>query len=323
MMWTAQKASNIAFIKYMGKSDSHKNRPVNGSLSWTLDHLSTKVVLEKERGFQDQWEPLEDSYSFKMTGKGIKKYLGHFQNIKKYFGVKDCFRIKSGNNFPADCGVASSASSFAALTEAGCLALTEITGREISLFEKVQLSAWGSGSSSRSFLEGWVYWDGREIKNLETSFVSLLHMVVIVSDKPKEVSSSQAHQNVLSSLLFKGRNKRAENRLIVFKENLENQNWPRLYNIAWQEFWDMHSLFETSDPCFGYLLPESLEIMGKARELWLTKEDGPLITMDAGPNIHLLFRRDQESIMFDFFKNYLKNRWTCLSNHKDIGFAQV
>ena len=243
IMWTARKSSNIALIKYMGKNDSRKNKPVNASLSWTLDHLSTKVIIEKSNGLQDQWQPLEGPFSFQMTQKGVEKYLGHFQNIKKYFGMKDRFKIKSGNNFPADCGVASSASSFAALTEAGCLALTEITGREISLFEKAQLSAWGSGSSCRSLLTGWVLWDGCEIKTLETSFMSLLHIAIIISDKPKEVPSSQAHQNVLSSLLFKGRDQRAESRLAVFKENLENHNWSKLYNIAWQEFWDMHSLF--------------------------------------------------------------------------------
>ena len=322
-MWTTKKASNIALIKYMGKTDSHKNRPVNGSLSWTLDHLLTKVCLERSDDIQDHWQPLEGPFSFQMTQRGLEKYLSHFQNLKKYFGVKDCFKIKSGNNFPADCGVASSASSFAALTEASCLALTEITGREISLFEKAQLSAWGSGSSSRSFLTGWVHWDGCEIKSLESSFLSLLHIVVLISDKPKEVSSSQAHKNILSSLLFKGRDKRAENRLANFKENLQNHNWSQLYSIAWQEFWDMHSLFETSEPSFGYLLPESLGVLKKAQKLWLNQGDGPLITMDAGPNVHLLFRPDQDSMMLDFFRNHLKNHWACLSNHREIGFAQV
>ncbi len=321
-MWTARKASNIALIKYMGKMDSQKNKPVNGSLSWTLDHLLTTVTLERSENIQDHWQPLGNSYPFQMTERRLEKYLSHFQNLKKYFGVKDCFKIKSGNNFPADCGVASSASSFAALTEAGCLALSEITSREISLFEKAQLSAWGSGSSSRSFLTGWVYWDGYEIMSLETPFSSLLHIVVLVSDKPKEVSSSQAHQNVLSSLLFHGRDKRAESRLAGFKKNLLNHNWAGLYSIAWQEFWDMHSLFETSDPCFGYLLPESLRVLRKARQLWLTRGDGPLITMDAGPNIHLLFRPDQDSVMLDFFNNHLKNHWPCLSNHRGIDFSK-
>lgn len=163
-MWTAQKPSNIALVKYMGKIDSRKNRPVNGSLSWTLDHFSTTVTLERSKDTRDRWQSLESSFPFQMTQKGVEKYLEHFQSLKKYFGVNDCFKIKSGNNFPADCGVASSASSFAALTEAACLALTEITGREISLFEKAQLSSWGSGSSSRSFLTGWVCWNGSTLR---------------------------------------------------------------------------------------------------------------------------------------------------------------
>ena len=322
-MWKAEKPSNIALIKYMGKSDLTKNKPVNSSLSWTLNHLLTKVTIEISQRSQDHWEALQTPFPFKMTDEGLEKYLKHFQNLKKYFGVKDCFKIRSGNNFPADCGLASSASSFSALTEAGCLALTELTGREISLFEKAQISSRGSGSSGRSFLNNWVYWDGCEIKNIDSSFSSLFHLVVVISDKKKEVPSSLAHEKVSSSLLFKGRSHRAEQRLSLFKENLENNNWFKLHQIAWQEFWDMHCLFETSTPGFGYFLPESLELLNKTRNLWTKEHDGPLVTMDAGPNIHFLFRSNQEEMLIGFFKNHLKNRWTCLSNHGEIGFAQI
>jgi len=33
------------------------------------------------------------------------------------------------------------------------------------------------------------------------------------------------------------------------------------------------------------------------RKMWQEKGDGPLVTMDAGPNIHLLFRRDQKEAL--------------------------
>ena len=320
----AQKASNIALIKYMGKTRDGKNSPINPSLSWTLDHLFSTVIIEKSSGGCDSWEILEDSFPFGMSPIGLKKYLGHLQRLKNYFGVHDYFKVRSGNNFPSDCGLASSASSFAALTEAACMAFSEITGKNPDLSEKVQLSTMGSGSSSRSFLKGWVFWDGTKIRVLESPFQSLFHMVVVVGDQPKEVSSSKAHKKVSSSLLFQGRGQRAESRLGFFMKHLENPNqWDGLYQIAWQEFWDMHALFETSQPSFGYLQPETLGILKQAQNLWLVHNDGPLVTMDAGPNVHLLFRSDQDSLMLDFFRMHLKGRWTCLSNHGDIGFAQI
>ena len=43
--WVASAPSNIALIKYMGKTDEQDNRPTNRSLSYTLNHLRTTVEL--------------------------------------------------------------------------------------------------------------------------------------------------------------------------------------------------------------------------------------------------------------------------------------
>lgn len=56
----------------------------------------------------------------------------------------------------------------------------------------------------------------------------------------------------------------------------------------------MHALFETAQPPFGYMAPASLEILTKARQLWQNDNDGPIVTMDAGPNVHLLWRSEQK-----------------------------
>lgn len=307
----------------MGKIDSEKNRPTNSSLSWTLDHLTTKVVIEKHNGSEDLWEALETPYPFTMSQVGRDKYLNHFLRIKKEFGASGTFKIKSGNNFPADCGIASSASSFAALTEAACLAFSEITGRELSLEQRAQLSSLGSGSSCRSFLGGLVQWNGERVEAVESQLSQLLHMVAIVGDQAKKVTSSQAHKIVSSSLLFEGRVERADKRLRDFIENAKQLNWAKLYQVSWEEFWDMHALFETSRPHFGYFLEGTIPLLNNVRQFWEDQEDGPLVTMDAGPNIHFLWRSDQEALATLFFKNYLENRVTCLSNINGIGFAQV
>ena len=58
-------------------------------------------------------------------------------------------------------------------------------------------------------------------------------------------------------------------------------------------FWDMHSLFETSTPPFGYLESSSMQVLDVAKNLWAETDDGPVVTMDAGANVHLLWRADQ------------------------------
>ena len=115
-MWSGTKPSNIALIKYMGKTDAAFNKPSNGSLSWTLSHLTTHVTLSLSKKSEDTWSPLQTDFPFEMSSTGLKKYLDHLKRIKELFSVQENFEVKSGNNFPADCGIASSASSFAALT---------------------------------------------------------------------------------------------------------------------------------------------------------------------------------------------------------------
>lgn len=45
-MWIEASApSNIALIKYMGKTDAVSNKPTNVSISYTLDELKTFVRM--------------------------------------------------------------------------------------------------------------------------------------------------------------------------------------------------------------------------------------------------------------------------------------
>ncbi len=53
----ASAPSNIAVIKYMGKTSKEVNLPSNASLSFTLEHLRSFVVIEPREG-EDDWQPL-------------------------------------------------------------------------------------------------------------------------------------------------------------------------------------------------------------------------------------------------------------------------
>jgi diphosphomevalonate decarboxylase len=51
----------------------------------------------------------------------------------------------------------------------------------------------------------------------------------------------------------------------------------------------MHALFETSDPHFGYISTATLQKLREIENLWKENNDGPIVTIDAGSNIHLLW----------------------------------
>ncbi len=320
--WFSEMPSNIALIKYMGKKDSSRNIPTNSSISWTLDHLKTRVELEESNG-DDVWEALPSEFPFPMSETGRSKFLNHLKRVKEVYGVEASFKVKSANNFPADCGIASSASSFAALTDAACKACEDLSGKSLNVVEKAMLSSQGSGSSCRSFLPGLVQWTGGEILAVDSELKNLSHMVILVGSGTKAVSSSQAHKLVQSSFLFQGRIDRCEKRMQALKIQIQPLDWQGLYENVWAEFWDMHALFESSEPPFGYFLPGTIEVLNQVRKFWQDNGDGPLTTMDAGPNIHLLWREDQSSLAMKFFEQSIKNQWTCLSNLPEVGFAQV
>lgn len=314
--WQGSAPSNIAMIKYMGKKGTaaDPNQPMNPSLSWTIDHLRTFVEIETRDDLkEDIWEIHPEYTAFALKSGKQTKFLNHFLFLKKTFEIEDrFFVVRSGNNFPADCGIASSASSFAALTRCAVAAFEDLrkekklSSKAFSAADIAQLSRQGSGSSCRSLFPGWVEWNGSVIQSLESPLKDILHTVIVVSEEAKTISSSLAHKMVSSSLLMRGRRKRAQIRFDEFKKELSKQNysWESMYQLAWAETWDMHALFETSQPSFGYMNRHSIRVLNKIRKMWESKRDGPIVTMDAGPNIHLLWRVDQLELAVNFKKKF-------------------
>ena len=56
---------------------------------------------------------------------------------------------------------------------------------------------------------------------------------------------------------------------------------------AWAEAWEMHSLFHTSAEPFSYWEPGTLDALHFLAR-FLKDELPPIVTLDAGPNIHVL-----------------------------------
>lgn len=294
-MWKSTAPSNIALIKYMGKRPDSGNYPDNPSLSFTLDDLVTTVELSLT-DTEDKWAPLliDGCEPITLNTQAQTRFLGHLQRLKTHFGYQGHFLVRSNNNFPHSSGLASSASSFAALTKVACLALAELTQQSLpSIKEQAQWSRMGSGSSCRSFYTPWVLWEGEAVTPVDMPYKRLIHQVVIIEKHPKAVSSSEAHQRVASSPLYLGRPARTALRLSQLMSAMHQQDWLKTYQIVKDEFLDMHALFSTAAQPFQYMTDESKTVLHAIDALWQKNQDGPLVTMDAGPNIHLLYREDQ------------------------------
>ncbi|MDP3267976.1 MAG: diphosphomevalonate decarboxylase [Legionella sp.] len=316
MHWLAQAPANIALIKYMGKRDEHSNLPDNSSISYTLNNLLSTVQLETIATSTDVWEPLATpgGSSFSLSATGQKRFINHLNNLKNHFGYKGNFLIQSTNNFPQGSGLASSASSFAALTKAACLALSELTQTQLpSIDDQAHLSRLGSGSSCRSFYSPWALWKAdNEVGSIDLPYKKLVHQVIVISGQEKEVSSSEAHKRVKTSPFYADRHQRAEDNLKLLLNAFVAQDWPSIYTVCWREFQDMHRLFSTCDQPFSYITDESTKVLNSLQEVWQSTGDGPLITMDAGPNIHLLYREDQSDMAHRFKAEHLVGNYDVL-----------
>lgn len=289
----AKAPSNIALIKYMGKLSEKENTAANSSLSYTLNHLTSSVLIKKTVKKKDSWAPLDSK--IKLQKKAQDRFLKHWLYLKKYFKITGYYKICSSNNFPSSCGLASSASSFAALTKAAYQMHLSNGGAKLQLTNLAKLSQIGSGSSCRSLFSPWAQWHKNSSKLLKVhkNYAKLKHNVLIISDKKKVISSSQAHKRVLKHTDFKKRLQRSEKRFIdVKKLLLKAGSFLKIQNIVWDEFIDMHNLFESCPQSFSYFnlnvkaILKDLKIFIANKQIWLS--------MDAGPNIHFLYSDKEE-----------------------------
>lgn len=315
MQCVAQAPSNIALIKYMGKKDTEKNIPSNPSLSYTLSNLVSTVVLNEHSGKNDIWEPLyaPGGIDFELSLTAQARFLKHLSRLKQYFNYTGSFIVQSNNNFPHGSGLASSASSFAALTKCAVTALCELTQTPmLSIETQASLSRLGSGSSCRSFFSPWALWINEEVDAVELPYVDLIHQVIIISHEEKKVSSSEAHQRIQSSTSYTTRPGRAVDNLKVLLNAFEKKDWPSAAQICWHEFQDLHQLFATAAQPFSYMTDKTNEVLKTLQDFWVSQGDGPIITMDAGPNIHLLYRSDQADLALKFKHDHLIGNYDVL-----------
>lgn len=302
MHFTKTMPANIALIKYIGKEEG--NIPLNPTLSFALPELITTAHLTYSPSLaKDCWKM--DPKAPKLAYKSIERYLQHLKRVKEVYNFCGNFSVFAYNNFPMGTGLASSASSFSALTECALDAIYTVEKiqqkHQLSVHKKAMLSRMGSGSSARSFFGPWAIGDGDSM--CEASFGNydnLQHVVLILSAEQKRITSSQAHQLVRTSPVFLERQKNVQERHNQLYDALEKNRWHDAYKLTWEDFIEMHRMFHTAKPRFSYCNQKVTKILEHLQTWWQWHDDGPIVTMDAGPNIHLLFRADQTSM-----KNHL------------------
>ena len=307
--------SNIALIKYWGKSDAAVNWPANDSLSMTL---SKACSITTARVWKDAPSPHEHRISFEGSGavaRAPEKTMRFLEWLRAQVSrhgdasrMEDALDITTRNTFPSSCGIASSASGFAALTIAATAAWTgarTMAGLEDIGITADKLSAWarrGSGSACRSINGGFVHWQRgataaeQRVSNVFASdYWQLADLIVLIDQGAKHVSSSDGHARAFTSLLMAPRVAALPERLRETIRAIESRDMERLGALIEGEAMEMHSVMMTSTPRTDYFGEATARFLSWLRTQRAAGNLNAWFTLDAGPNPHLICRPEDSA----------------------------
>lgn len=284
----------------MGKKFGSSNQPENASISMTLNSLCTTAIIEPAKETQIfSSVPLDE--------KSVNKIKTHLfrldQKLPSFLETKTTpVSLHTQNSFPAGVGIASSASSFAAITVAYTLSQSKspekfferIIADQDFRSELAMLSREGSGSSCRSFFGPFVEWSDDGVREIDSKLEPLIDLVVIVDSKPKAVSSSEAHERVKSSQFWNERTKNVVERFDQMKAAISSGDIKTVAELSFTEALEMHELFHTAETPFTYMAPMTHMVL---EFLSFHKTPETIITLDAGPNVHILLPKSQAMIL--------------------------
>ncbi|HOU47198.1 MAG TPA: hypothetical protein PLL99_05300, partial [Chitinophagales bacterium] len=213
--------------------------------------------------------------------------------------------INSSNSFPHSTGIASSASSMAALA----LCLTSIENEldggmyPALFFEKASMIArLGSGSACRSvypYLAAWgkhsaIPFSSNEhavpaFEGVHPVFKTFKDAILIVSADEKAVSSRAGHALMEGNPFAESRYQQAANHQSALVAAMQSGDIPAFGEIIENEALTLHALMMCSTPLYMLMLPNTLKIIDLIKT-YRAENNVPLYyTLDAGPNVHLLY----------------------------------
>ncbi len=282
--------ANIALCKYWGKRNEELNLPITSSLSVSLARLGTTTRLSVlSAAAADEvllnGTPVPGRHKF---AKGVTAFLNLFRPACTF-----CYRVDTVNTVPTAAGLASSASGFAALT----LALNNLHQWKLETRHLSILARLGSGSASRSVHKGFVEWNaGADEDGMDSYAVpvpggwpDLRVGLVKVSTAQKDLSSRQAMKRTRrTSALYEAWPVKVAHDLNIIREAIATRDFELLGRTAESNALAMHATGLAAWPPVLFWLPESLAVMHR---IWALREQGLglFFTMDAGPNVKLLF----------------------------------
>ena len=316
---TTKSPSNIAIVKYWGK---HGNQlPNNPSISFTLSRCFTETSITANYNRCDNY-----NLSFLFDGKESPKFQEKIEKYlidnQQYFGFLKGLdlKIESYNSFPHSSGIASSASSMSALVLC-LLKLEKLVNQDVTPIDLKKasfLSRLASGSAARSVYPVMTLWGATP--SVPTSsdeyavpladvvnpvFQTYHDSILIVSNKEKSVSSRVGHSLMNGHPLAEQRYATARQNTERLLKVLQHGDIQEFIKIAEAEALQLHEMMATSNPPYRLMEANTLKIIEFVKEFRHNTGTPLCFTLDAGPNVHLLYPDASEAEVKAFIKTEL------------------
>ena len=315
-----QCPSNIALVKYWGKKG--KQIPQNPSISFTLSECCTKTFVEFEKadrfGFCFFFEGKENP----AFGAKIEKFLMDNQAFFPFINRLN-LKVESRNSFPHSSGIASSASSMSAfvmcLLDIESMLVGPSTGSG-TLTKASYFSRLASGSAARSVFPKMALWGATPYykgssdeyvvslaDDIHPVFKTYHDSILIVSGETKSVSSRAGHALMEGNPYAPARYAQANENIKNLLAALKGGDLDTFINITESEALQLHALMMCSNPSYILMKPNTLRIIEIIRQFRGETKTPLCFTLDAGPNVHLLYPDSEAAKVEPFIQDVLTN----------------
>jgi len=310
---TAKAHPNLALVKYWGKLDDELNIPASSSISVNLSGATTTTTVVFVTGAEADSVMIDGQAA---SPKAFARVAKHLDRVRQLAGTTARARVESWNDFPASAGIASSASAFAALS----LAASRAAGLSLAERELSILARKGSGSACRSIPDGFVEFVAGGADKFQPTTTTIKGEVetclkddtayarqlfppehwdmrittLIIDQRPKEVSSSEGHQATRTSPFYEAWLAALPPTLETVRRALADKDFRTLGMAVERQAIAMHAVAMTSsladrDWLSGiyYWAPGTVSLIQAVQD-WRRQSLEVYLTIDAGPNVHLL-----------------------------------
>lgn len=311
-------------MKYWGKHG--RQLPENPNISFTLSEANTKTTIICHDG-RPTGAPLVRSFIFEgqenlAFGGKLEKLLLTVTDILPWLNDVH-LEISSTNSFPHSAGIASSASGMGAVALCLCDIEMQRKGQTASandegfLRKASMLSRLLSGSACRSmfpYMGAWGKGNSIAESNDEYAVPFTPHEIfkthhddiLIISALEKKVSSTAGHGLMKGNDYASPRYKQANERLAVLTKALQDGDVETVGRITEEEALTLHALMMTSTPPYILMEPDSLKAIRLVQEFRADTGLPLYFSLDAGPNLHLLYPNSIEKEAFSFIDSQLR-----------------